>query len=135
MEQLGIGLARSIWLFDINELNPTGKSIFPEMLIWFGEKYSFQTYPKSLAELDKEAKAFVFKAGEFQTENDTIVVNLSLYNDGIVAETWASTEKTDAFIEEVLRSATSKYGLVYRPEMIRSKQYVSEIIFRLDVPL
>src|SRR5580698_2966709 len=135
MELLSIGSARSVWLFDINELNPSGKSIFPEILVWMGEQYSFQTFPKSLAEIDVEKKGFLFKAGKFQTTDDSITVNFSLFSDGVVAETWASTEKGDAFIEEVLRTATRKYDLTFRPDMIRAKHYVSEVNVRLNYPL
>ncbi len=132
MQLLSVGLARSVWLFDINELNPTGKSIFPDILVWLGEKYSFQTFPKAIADIDQEKKAYLFKSGQFQTDADTISVNFSIYNDGVVAETWASTDKGDALLEEILRSAASKYGLVFRPEMVRTKQYVSEVNVRLD---
>jgi hypothetical protein len=132
MQKISVGLARSIWLFDINELNPTGKSFFPEILLWLGEKYSFQTFPKSLAEKDETKKGFVFKTGEFQSDDGPITVNFSLYGDGVVAETWSSTENGDAFLEELLRSAASKYGLAYRPEMIRTKQYISEVTVHLD---
>jgi hypothetical protein len=135
MQLLSVGLARSIWLFDINELNPTGKSIFPDAFVWLGEKYSFQTFPKSITEVDQEKKGYLFNAGQFQTDEDTITINFSIYNDGLVAETWASTEKGDILIEEILRSAARKYGLTFRPEMIRTKEYVSEVTVRLDHPL
>jgi hypothetical protein len=132
MQLLNVALARSIWLFDVNELNPTGKSIFPDAFVWLGEKYSFQTFPKSIADIDQEQKGYLFKAGEFQTDEDTITVNFSIYNDGLVAETWASTEKGDALIEDILRSTAGKYGLPFRPDMVRKKQYVSEVNVRLD---
>jgi hypothetical protein len=132
MKKISVGLARSIWLFDTNELNPAGKAIFPEIMIWLGEKYAFQTFPKSVAEVDTEKKGFLFKTGEFQSDEGPITVNFSFFSDGVVAETWSSTENGDAFLEEVLRSAASKYGLVYRPEMIRSRTYISELVVQLD---
>jgi hypothetical protein len=130
MQLLSVGIAKSIWLFDINELNPTGKSIFPDILSWIGDKYSFQTFPKSVGDLDAEKKGYLFKTGEFQNDDGAIAVNFSLFGDGVIAETWASTEKGDAFLEELLRSAGSKYGLV-RPNTIR-KQYISEVTIRLE---
>jgi hypothetical protein len=132
MQLINVGLARSIWLFDINDLNPTGKSIFPEILVWLGEKYKFQIFPKSLSDLDKEKKGYIFTAGEFQTDENSVTVNLSIFSDGIVAETWASTEKSDVFVEEILRSAATKYGLAVQPDTIRKKQYISEVTVRLD---
>jgi hypothetical protein len=132
MQLISVGLAKCVWLFDITDLNPAGKSIFPDLLVWLGEKYSFQTFPKSVAELDKEKKGYLFKTGEFQTDEHAIQVNLSIFGDGIVAETWASTEKGDMFIEDVLRSVTGKYGLAFKPSMVRAKQYISELVFELD---
>jgi hypothetical protein len=132
MKLVNVGLARSIWLFDTNELNPTGKSIFPEAMTWLGERYSFQTFPKSIADVDQEKKGFLFKAGEFQTKDGAITVNFSFYGDGVVAETGSSTEDGDIFLDELLRSAATKYGLVYRQDMIRVRQYISELTVQLD---
>jgi len=135
MQTISVGLARSIWLFDVNDLNPTGKSFFPEILLWLGEKYSFQTSPKSLAERDEEKKGYIFKTGVFHSAEGPITVNFSLFGDGVVAETWSSTENGDAFLGDLLLSAATKFGLAYRPEMIRIKTYVSELVVQLDHPL
>jgi hypothetical protein len=132
MQLLSIGVARSIWLFDINELNPKGRSLFPDVLLWAGEKYSFESFPKSMAEVDQEKKAYLFTRGEFQSDEGPIDINFSIYADGMVAETWASTEKGDQFLDEILRSATSKFGLTFGPETVQTKQYVSEIVVRLE---
>ncbi len=132
MQLLNVGVARSVWLFDVNDLNPLGKSIFPDILLWIGEKYAFQVFPKSTGEVDKDAKGFIFKTGIFQANEGAVGVNLSFFSDGLIAETWASTEKSDAFLEELLRSAATRYGLAYTPSLIRDRQYVSEVNVRLD---
>ena len=132
MQKQSVSLARSIWLFDTNELNPTGKNILQDLMVWLGEKYSFQTFPKSLAEVDREKKGFQFKLGEFQSKEDAISVNFSLHQDGMVAENWSSTEHGDAFLEDILHSVALRYGLVYQPDMIRAKQYISELVVSLD---
>jgi hypothetical protein len=132
MQLVSVGIARSIWLFDVNELNPTGKSFVPDLLPWLGEKYSFQTFPKSIADMDQDKKGFIFKNGEFQSDEGPIQVNFSFFSDGVVAETWSSTEKGDAFLGELLRSTANKYGLTYKPEMIRTKGYISEVVIQLD---
>jgi hypothetical protein len=131
MQKISVGIARSIWLFDTNELNPTGKSIFPEAMLWLGEKYSFQTFPKSVADVDPEKKGLLFNTGVFQNNEGAFTVNFALYGDGVVAETWSSTEDGDTFLEELLRSTATKYGLAYKPDMIRTKQYISELTVHL----
>src|SRR5579864_4093748 len=113
MQLLSVGLARSIWLFDVNELNPTGKSIFPDILTWLGERYAFQTFPKSIGEIDTEKKGYIFKNGHFESGAGGIMVNFSFFSDGVVAETRASTEKTDSFLDDLLHAAATRYGLAY----------------------
>jgi hypothetical protein len=143
MQILNVGLAKSIWLFDINDLNPTGKMIFPEILTWIGERYSFQTYPKIISEVQEdnankannEAKGFIFKTGVFKSDDDPVTVNLAIHTDGVVAESWASTEKSDQFLGEVLGLAATKFKLKFSSEIIRKKLYVSELNVRIDPPL
>jgi hypothetical protein len=59
-------------------------------------------------------------------------VNFSFFSDGVVAETWSSTENGDVFLEDVLRSAATNYGLTFKPEMIHRKSYISELVVHLD---
>jgi hypothetical protein len=138
MELLSVGLAKSIWLFDINDLNPKGVMFIPDALKWIAERYSFQKFPTSVTdfgESDQNAtdpKGYVFKTGSFQMEDTSVLVNFAIYNDGIVADTWASTEASDIFLEELLRAAAIKFDLSLRPNTIRKKLYVSELIVRMD---
>lgn len=53
----------------------------------------------------------------------------------MVAETWASTEIADSFLQDVLNGAIERFGLTFRPEMVRKRQYVSELVVRLDPAL
>ncbi len=127
MELLNVGTARSVWLFDLNELNPRGKSLFPELFEWLEDEYHFEKAPKSTADVD-ETKAFMFSQGTFQVKEEIFVaVELKIYNDGLVANTWSSTRDTDAFLEEVLKSAATEFSLAYKPEIIRRKMYLSEL--------
>jgi hypothetical protein len=131
MRLLSVGEAKSIWLFDINELNPAGKQLFPEALIWLGEKYSFQTFPKTIA--GTENSGFHFKQGQFQTEEGhSYPANFSIHGDGLVVETWASTEIGDRFLAEILRLASARYGLEFKFESVAKKLYISELTVQFD---
>ncbi len=132
MQLLSVGLARSIWLFDVNELNPSGKQIFPDVLTWLGEKYSFQSFPKAIVETDESKSGYQFKNGKFQTDDGPITGNFSIHNDGFIAETFASTEISDQFLSEILRAASSKYGLASNFEPVMRKLYISEVNVRFD---
>ena len=133
MQLLSVVEAKSIWLFDINELNPAGKQIFPDVLTWLGEKYSFQSFPKTIAETDEEKKGYYFKQGTFQSaDGSSFPVNFSIHADGVVAETWASTEIGDQFLTEISRAVSIKYGLRSKFESILRKLYISEVTVELD---
>src|SRR5208283_2331410 len=130
MELVSVATARVVWLLDITDLNPRGKSIFPEILEWLEEEYHFEKAPKSATDLD-ESKALVFSRGTFQAGEEIFVdVELKIFSDGFVASTWSSTRNTEAFLESVLRSATEEFSLAYTPGILRRKMYLSELNLR-----
>jgi hypothetical protein len=134
---LNIVAARSTWLFDLADLNPKGKSLFPEIIDWLKDTYNFQEAPESTSVPNEEnRKGLPFKRGEFQAREEVFVdVELTLFNDGLVANSSSSTEDTDRFLENVLASAVTKFSLTFDPSMVRRKLYLSEVNVKLDQPL
>src|SRR5207248_11230692 len=95
MQLLNVITARSVWLFDIAELNPRGKALFPDLFEWLKEAYDFQKVPSSLTDVD-DTKAFVFSNGQYQAKEEIFVhVELKIYNDGLMANTQSSTRDTE----------------------------------------
>jgi hypothetical protein len=132
---LNVVAARSTWLFDLADLNPKGKSIFPDIIDWLKDTYHFNKAPKSAADID-ENKGLPFKEGEFQAREEVFVaVELTLFNDGLVANSSSSTDDTDKFLEHVIASAVTEFSLTFDPSMIRRRLYLSELNVRLDQPL
>ncbi len=130
MELLNVNTARAVWLFDIAELNPRGKSLFPEILEWLKEEYHFEKAPTSVADLD-ETKALTFSRGQFQVRDEIFVdVELKLFSDGLVANTQSSTRDTETFLEDVMKTAVKEFSLAFKTDTIRFKLYVSEIYIR-----
>jgi hypothetical protein len=128
MELLNVNMARSIWLLDIPELNPRGKTIMPELLEWLKDNYNFEKAPSKVTELDESTKALTFERGTFQIKEEVFVdVALKVFNDGLVAETQSSTRNSEAFVEDILNAATKEFSLAYKPRMVRHKLYFSEI--------
>jgi hypothetical protein len=120
-------VARAIWLFDIRDMNPKGKSIFPELFDWLKDQYNFAKFPKSTAEVDQQG-GWSFSDGQFQAKEEVFIdADLAVYNDGLVATTRSSTNDSEAFLENVLESACKDYSLVFDHSMIRRKMYLSEI--------
>jgi hypothetical protein len=125
--------ARSLWYADMRQFNPRGRNLFPliEPLLkdWFGF-----TPPQ---EHDKE-KGVKFVGGEFSPsgrKDDSIGIEATLYNNGIVASGRTTTDDTDLFLEHVLVRLAKGGVIEYRPEMIRRRQYASEIIAVTDKEL
>jgi len=130
MELISVAGAKAAWLFDITELNPGGKSIFPEILEWLKEEYHFEKAPKSVTEVD-ETKALLFSRGTFQAREEIFVdVELRIFSDGLVASTWSSTRNAEAFLENILKSAAEEFSLSFRQEIIRRKIFTSELNVR-----
>lgn len=130
MELLNIVRARSVWLFDITDLNPRGKNVEEDLIVWLKDAYSFSKAPSSPQDLD-ESKALVFTGGNFQARDEYFInVELRIYSDGVIADTRSSTEDSDAFLKDVLESVTKEFHLSYSPEIIRKKLYTSEVNVR-----
>src|SRR5205085_2526183 len=111
MELLYVGQARSTWFFDIDTLNPRGRAIFPSVIALLKEYYGFQKVPQSATDFD-ETKGLAFKQGALRgTSGLGINVELTIYGDGISANTFSSTRDTDKFIEDAMTRLTRDLSL------------------------
>ena len=132
MDLLNVRTARSIWLFDVRDLNPTGLSVIP----FFSEikdRYHFLVWPKSPEELswtDSSAKGIRFADGSFSIENQLRNVSVIFYNDGVIADTGSNTRDTDLFLQDLLTFAARHFGLECRTDLVHKKQYLSELMVR-----
>jgi hypothetical protein len=134
MDIVNVRNARSIWLFDTRDLNPRGLSPVP-FFFELKERYRFLGWPKTPEELSWTAssnKGIRFIDGTFSIEERLLAVHLTVYNDGIVADTSSSTRDSDAFIEDVLSFAAQHFGVTYGSGMVHRRLYASELIVRLS---
>jgi hypothetical protein len=133
MELLSVNTAKAIWIISVNDLNPRGRNL-DGLIKWLTSRYQFEKYPAS-SFLEDQSKGFVFSTGSFPRgprEDDNIYVDLTIFNDGLVANTRSSTKDTEDFLSEALTLAAAEFHLVFRPEMIRKKLYLSELEVKLD---
>ena len=132
MKLLSVGLARALWFMDTNELNPGGKDIFTHLFPSLVEDYKFKTYPKQGDDLSEGMK---FTLGEWVREDGTVLVlNLTIFKDGIAADTWSSTRDSEEFLKTALEGL-SQLGFAYDPEIVRRKAYVSQVNIKCSRPL
>jgi hypothetical protein len=133
MQILNVVSAKSIWLFDINDLNPRGKDVNSELLDWLKDNYYFEKAPKSPNDLDPEKKSLKFEQGRYQIKEEIFIsVDLEIYNDGFVANSRSSTQDTDAFLDSLFSLVAKEFSLTYDPGMIRTKMHASELTVRLN---
>ena len=124
MKLLSVGLARALWFMDTNELNPGGKDIFTHLFPSLLEDYKFKTYPKQGDDLGEGMK---FTLGEWVRDDGTVLpLSVTIFKDGIAADTWSSTKDSEEFLEAVL-GELPELGFAYDPEMVRRKAYASQL--------
>ena len=131
MKLLSIKQARSIWLIYLLELNPRGRNPLPLISAMIA-KYNFLQSPGKPEEFDL-SKGVKFGNGSFQkgVEHE-IVIDLTFFNDGIIADTRSSTKDSDAFLDEFLNWISGEFWFVPYREIIRKKLYLSELFIQTD---
>jgi hypothetical protein len=135
MELLSVIRARAVWLLYLREINPRGKNTDAHIIEWLRNKYLFLKYPSSVYDRDA-SQALTFTGGSFYGhDGSSIGVDLSIYNDGLIADTRSSTKDADAFIQDVLSSIIKDFDLVCKPETLRKKLYTSELSVKPERPL
>jgi len=126
-------LARTVWLFDLNLLNPQGRSI-QGVLEKLGPQYRFATSPRNPLDLD-ENKSLAFKLGTFTNSKAVSVgVSFNIYNNGVSAETSSSTDDCTEFLLDVRSRLKSEFGLVIPDEEVKTA-YVSQLMVESDASL
>lgn len=132
MKLLSVRLARALWLMDIGELNPRGKDVFFHLFPALLEEYKFKVYPKAGDDFSQGMK---FSGGEFVKEDGTVLaVNVTLFTDGIAADTYSSTTDSDNFLADVLEDLP-EMGFAFEPSMVRGKAYTSQLNVSCSNPL
>jgi len=121
-----VAAARAVWLFDLQDMNPTGRYLYDELFPWLMERYRFAKAPAHAR--DQVEHSWEFLNGRFVTQaNEPIDVTLRIYNDGVVGETHSSTSDTDAFLADALAAAAKELNLTFADSMVYRKTYVSEL--------
>jgi hypothetical protein len=124
-------LARVLGYIESIDLNPRGAIFYPEFTQEFVQRYKFQKFPQKLEEFD-ETKGVEFHQGKI---GDRIIQKFVIWNTILVVETRSNTTDSKQILEEMLVWATDRFGLNFKPGMIKRFAYVSDLTFRSDVPL
>jgi hypothetical protein len=134
MKLQSIKLSRSIWLLPLVDLNPRGLNEF-SLIKSIIEKYKFVQVPSKPEEFDKN-KGLKLGGGSFQLDTkQEISIELTVFTDGLVADSRSSTEDSDAFLDDFLTWISTEYFFINYKELIKSKIYLSELWVNTDKSL
>ena len=131
MKLSSVQRARSIWLVISSDLNPRGLDIF-SIIEEVVKRYEFRSSPKSIDEINTQA-GVKLQAGIFMgRQNESIGVDLTIYNDGFLADTRSSTIDSDGFLDDLFAWLSEEYNLIPYKEVERGKVYISELYFSME---
>jgi hypothetical protein len=134
MKLLSVGLARVVWVFDTTHINPRGLS-FQEIIQRLSERYRFAKGPKTIADVSGD-KSFTFEFGTFvNSKKLPLAVTFKLYGDGMVTDTWASTEDCTEFMQDLSSWAEHDFGFVIPDISKINVGYLSQINVESDIKL
>jgi hypothetical protein len=132
MKILFVGLARAIRLFELAELNPTGKTLQP-VIEGIGKQYQFAKIPQNITELGN-TKGLAFEAGTFRNSKDVpILVTLKIFSDGFVVDTMSSTDDSTAFLVDLNTWLKQEFDIQI-PSHAR-KGFLSQIDFECETSM
>lgn len=126
--------ARAIWLFETRELNPRGLDLVP---VWstIKSRYAF-SLPTNRDEIESATDGIKFQHGTFASPGaDGVSVNFTIFEDGLVAETFADTVVSELFLDDLVTFLSEQHGLFYEPPMVRKRRYASQLLVETSVGL
>lgn len=138
MKLLSIHIARAVWFFHLNDLNPRGKAIERDLLSGIGQRYSFAKMPgvQEIIEARQKNTGIQATSGIFKSPSGLAIdVELTMYRDAIFADTRSSTTDSEAFITDMLDWLTQEMGMLDHRTIRINKIYVSELYVQLDKSL
>jgi hypothetical protein len=128
--------AKSSWFMDVRKLNPRGRNLYkviiPQLLQWYGF-----TAPK---EPFDENAGVQFVNGEFSPSEDgrngdLTGVSVTVYFNGLLAQTSTSTEESDRFIGQALARLFKEGIIDFDLSFVKSRRYQSELVVRSERPI
>ncbi|HXL23031.1 MAG TPA: hypothetical protein VOA78_11235 [Candidatus Dormibacteraeota bacterium] len=123
--------ARVLGFIETFDLAPRGEIFFPDVVQEIVKRYGFQKFPKTFEEFD-ESKGIEFLEGKIGNKS---IQKFVIWNTLLVVETRSSTTDSKEILEGVLEWGAAKFGLTYRPGMIKRYAYVSDLSFYSDLPI
>jgi hypothetical protein len=131
MQLKAVLIGRVLGFVELATLNPQGRIFFPDIVSGIVGRFNFQKYPTTHEEFD-ESKGIEFHDGQWDGIN---VPKLTIYNNGFLVDTQASTAVSEQVLMASLDWAKEAFGITFSPEMIYRRRYLSDLLVSTDVPI
>jgi hypothetical protein len=129
---LYVAMARAIRLFDFSTMNPAGRDI-AETLGRIAIRYKFGKFPQNIADVE-EKKGWWFRGGGFTSPRGVrVLVTVTLYTDGFVADTMSTTDDSSAFLDDLIKWMVEEEGLT--APIAPKNGFLTQLVFQSKAPL
>lgn len=125
MKVIAVPLARCMWLIDFDKVNPRGRSLL-DALNGIAKRYRFSKFPSHLLDYGKEG-GLSFLSGTFAKDGIDLRVGLTVFNNGIQADTLSSTDDAESLLEDVRNLLEKEFNLPIDDEEIIRRSYQSQL--------
>jgi hypothetical protein len=127
MKLLSVQLARTVIFMDVGEVNQNGRDVFLDLFPALTQAYNFTASPKRGDDFKDGMK---FTGGSFvNSKLRTVLVSLTVWNDGVGVDTYSSTTDSDEFAEQVF-AMLPDLGYTYDQSIIRRRAHLSQLFVR-----
>ena len=131
MKLSAVILARVLAFADTNDLDFKGSVFYPHFIAKLVERYQFQKFPTSFAEVD-EGKGIVFEEG---LAGDIVIQKFTIFGHLLAIETRSNTRHSQAALQDIASWGTATFGLKPLHEVVRQWAFVSDLTFTSDVDI
>jgi hypothetical protein len=125
MKIISVPLGRAMWLLDFDKINPRGRSLL-DTFHAIAKRYRFAKHPAHLLDFG-EGGGLKFLSGTFQKGELDLRVGLTVFNNGIQADTLSSTDDAEALLEDLRTWLRDEFNLPIEDDAIINKSYQSQL--------
>lgn len=96
------------------------------------EKFDFQMFPTKPEDFDFSDKGVSFGSGK---AGGLLIDLLKIYDGALFLDTLSSTSDSKRILLEIMEWGRAELGLSYKESLIRRWGYISQIVFKSEIPL
>ncbi len=131
MRLTAIMLARILAFVEVQELNPQGKSYYPDIAAALVRRFNFQVFPTKPEEFNEQT-GILFSDGKF---SEGSLDRVQIFTHGILLDTRIDTDVSEQLLRDTLLWARSELGLHYDEAMIKRRAFLSQVTFESEMKL